>query len=81
MIGMYAQTRGNRYRHADIVWKPVFDLRGRYLRHRLSNIFSSQAVRRQRNLEWLEGLSPVGMNPFELEVVYTEWASECSSPQ
>ncbi|KAI0749601.1 hypothetical protein C8Q80DRAFT_1232236 [Daedaleopsis nitida] len=57
-----------------VVWRPVFALRGRYLLHRLSHIFSSPAVRRQKNMEWLEDLSNVGMNPFDLQVVYKTWA-------
>ncbi|RDX42138.1 hypothetical protein OH76DRAFT_1458914 [Lentinus brumalis] len=57
-----------------IVWRPVFAIRGRYLLHRLSNIFCSAQVRRQRNLEWLEGLSKVGSNPFDLLVTYRTWA-------
>ena len=66
---------------AGIVWRPVFAIRGRYLLHRLSNIFYSAPVRRQRNLEWLEGLSKVGSNPFDLQVKYRTWAGKCfSSP-
>ncbi|RPD61061.1 hypothetical protein L226DRAFT_486149 [Lentinus tigrinus ALCF2SS1-7] len=57
-----------------VVWRPVFAIRGRYLVHRLSNIFSSAQVRRQKNLEWLEGLSKVGSNPFDLQVTYRTWA-------
>lgn len=63
-----------------VVWRPVFAIRGRYYLHRLSNIFASPAVRRQRNLEWLEGLSSVGANPFDITVTYNTWAGEFFLP-
>ncbi|KAI0368027.1 hypothetical protein BV20DRAFT_969882 [Pilatotrama ljubarskyi] len=56
------------------VWHPVFVLRGKFLLHRLRNAFRSPEVRRQKNLEWLESLSNVGANPFEMQVTYKCWA-------
>ncbi|KAI0325446.1 hypothetical protein GY45DRAFT_1356733 [Cubamyces sp. BRFM 1775] len=56
------------------VWHPVFVLRGKFLAHRLANMFRSPEVRRQKNLEWLENLSNVGRNPFDMVTVYTNWA-------
>ncbi|KAI8982728.1 hypothetical protein BD414DRAFT_537748 [Trametes punicea] len=57
------------------VWHHVFVLRGQTLRHRIANAFRSPEVRRQKNLEWLESLSKgFGKNPFDVQVVYTNWA-------
>ncbi|KAI9066318.1 hypothetical protein FKP32DRAFT_1589832 [Trametes sanguinea] len=57
------------------VWHPVFALRGRFLLHRVANVFRSPEVRRQKNLEWFEGLSNgLGKSPFDMTVVYKNWA-------
>ncbi|KAI0775056.1 hypothetical protein BD413DRAFT_532677 [Trametes elegans] len=56
------------------VWHPVFVLRGRFLRHRLANLVRSLASRKQKNLEWLEGLSKVGANPIDFQISYKNWA-------
>ena len=58
------------------VWRPVFVLRGKYYLHRLSLSLSPPAVRRQKSKEYVERLSKVGMNPFDLQVTYKTWAGE-----
>lgn len=61
------------------VWRPVFVLRGKYYLHRLSLLFASPSVRKQRNAQWLEQLSPIGRNPLEFQVTYKTWAGESCS--
>ncbi|KAI0648962.1 hypothetical protein C8Q79DRAFT_905075 [Trametes meyenii] len=56
------------------VWKPVFVLRGKFLLLRIANTFRSKEERKKKNLEWLEGLSKVGTNPFDLSIAYKSWA-------
>ncbi|TBU24028.1 hypothetical protein BD311DRAFT_672706 [Dichomitus squalens] len=56
------------------VWRPVFQLRGRYYLHTLRHSLSPARIRQQKKLEWLENLSPVGRNPFDLTVTYHTWA-------
>ena len=58
------------------IWKPVFLYRGRFYLHNLRHCLSPVHVRQQKKLEWLESLSPVGKNPFELTGVYRVWAGE-----
>ncbi|KAI1797390.1 hypothetical protein LXA43DRAFT_412367 [Ganoderma leucocontextum] len=56
------------------VWRPVFQLRGSYYLHNLKHCLSPAHVRQRKKLEWLESLSPVGKNPFDLTVTYCTWA-------
>ncbi|KAH9945225.1 uncharacterized protein BXZ73DRAFT_86752 [Epithele typhae] len=56
------------------VWRPVFKLRGHYRLTRLLYTFSSAKVRQQKMDEWIESLSHVGVNPFDLLVDFKTWA-------
>ena len=62
--------------HTVYVWRPVFILRGKYYLNQLLYILAPAKVRRQKSLEWVEGLSKVGVNPFEFQVTYKTWAGE-----
>ncbi|KAI0833654.1 hypothetical protein BC628DRAFT_1406623 [Trametes gibbosa] len=56
------------------IWHPIFGLRGRFLVQRLANLLRSSSERRKKNLEYLEGFSNIGVNPFEKEISYKIWA-------
>ncbi|KDQ50801.1 hypothetical protein JAAARDRAFT_41745 [Jaapia argillacea MUCL 33604] len=57
-----------------VVFRPVFAMRFQHLSLGLRNLFKSKREKEIATERWLEGLAPVGADPFELTTIYPAYA-------
>jgi len=58
------------------VFREVFAIRIRHTLIRAQMLFLSPMAGLELEDNWLESISPIGANPFEMAVHYRSWASE-----
>ena len=57
------------------IFRPVVLIRLRHRWMKLRTMLTSRGQREKEEDRWLDGLCPVGQDPFEMIVPYTSWAS------
>ncbi|KAF9458260.1 hypothetical protein BDZ94DRAFT_1284916 [Collybia nuda] len=57
------------------VFRPVFKIRIRYKLMQWRNMFRSRIAQVQAEDRWLDSITPIGADPFNLTISYNSWAS------